>query len=246
MHDFAELARALAWPLTVLIAIYVLREELRGFMNKLTEQISKAATISIGTKGLDIKLAAVNTRVTAIQATQEQAKSSAVRGRKGLRRDREEANGGEIPARLSDLASEYLNLDIPDHRERVRRKNEMTHEMGDLVLEANVSRKLLVSSGDEGLIVAFAAAVVAQPELDDLALLLGTRGVAKRLHVRYRLVLALAVLINKGFVADTDREPVDTTLTVFDRGADAPLSKLIADTKSLLQEVAAGEMQTEM
>jgi hypothetical protein len=246
MRDFAELARALGWPVTVLIAIFLLRAELRGFMNKLTEQISKAASISIGTKGLDIKLAAVNTRVTAIQAVQEQAKSSATRGRKRSRRDKEEANGGEIPTQLSDLASEYLNLDIPDHRERVRRKNEMAHEMGDLVVEANVSRRLLVTSGNEGLIVAFAAAVVAQPETDDLALLLGTQGVVKRLHVRYRLVLALAVLINKGAVADADRERVNTTLAVFDKGADAPLSKLIADTKSLLQEVAAGEIQTEM
>jgi hypothetical protein len=239
MHDFAELAHALGWPITVLIAIYVLRAELRGFMNKLTEQISKAANISIGAKGLEIKLAAVNTRVTAIQATQE---SSAPRGRKSSRGDKSE----EIPARLNDLASEYLKLDVPDPRERVRRKNEMAREMGDLVLEMNVSRKLLVSRGDQGLIVAFAAAVVAQPEPDDLALLLDTQGVAKRLHVRYRLVLALAVLINKGFVADADRERVDTTLTAFDRGADPPLNKLIADTKSLSQEIAAGEIQTEM
>jgi hypothetical protein len=63
MHEAAELARALAWPLAFLIAIYCLRAELRDFMNKLTQQISKAASISIGTKGLDIKLAAVNTRV---------------------------------------------------------------------------------------------------------------------------------------------------------------------------------------
>jgi hypothetical protein len=243
MHDFAELAHALGWPVTVLIAIYVLRAELRGFMNKLTEQISKAASISIGTKGLDIKLAAVNTRVTAIQATQE---SSAPRGRRRSRRDKEEANDGEIPTRLSDLASEYLNLDLPDHRKRVRRKNEMAREMGDLVLEANVSRKLLVSSGDEGLIVAFAAAVVAQPEPDDVPLLLSTQDVVKRLHVRYRLVLALAVLINKGFVTDADRERVDAALTAFDKGADVPLSKLIADTKSLSQEIAAGEIQTEI
>jgi hypothetical protein len=245
MHDFAELARALSWPVTVLIAIYLLRAELRGFINKLTELISNAASISIGTKGLDIKLAAVNTRVTAIQATQEQAKSAAARGRKRSRRDEEKVDGGEIPTRLTDLALKYLNLNIPDYRERVRRKNEMAHEMGDLVVEANVSRKLLVSS-DEGLIVAFSAAVIAQPEPGDLALLLGTQGLAKRLHVRYRLVLALAVLINKGLVADADRERIDTTLTVFDKGADAPLSKLIADTKSLLQEIAAGEIQTEM
>src|SRR5262249_50647192 len=117
---------------------------------------------------------------------------------------------------------------------------------GDLVLDANVSRKLLVSTGDEGLIVAFAAAVVGEPDIHDLDLLLRTQGMAKRLHVRYRLVLALAVLINRGFVADADRERVDTALTVFDKGADAPLSKLISDTKSLLQEVAAGEIQTEI
>jgi hypothetical protein len=242
VHEFAELARALAWPITVLIAIYVLRAELRGFMNKLTEQISKAASISIGTKGLDIKLAAVNTRVTAIQATQEQA----TRGRKRPRRNEQEASGGKVPTRLSDLAFEYLSLDISDRRERIRRKNEMAREMGDLVVEENVSRKLLASDGDEGLIVALAAAVVGQPKPDDLALLLGTQRMAKRLHVRYRLVLALAVLINKGFVADADRERVDSSLTLFDKGADTSLSKLIADTRSLLQEVAAGEIQTEI
>lgn len=246
MHDFAELAHALGWPVTVLIAIYVLRTELRDFMKKLTDQISsRAVSFSVGTKGLEIKMAAMSTRVTAIQAVQEQSKSSAARGRRSSR-GKDKADGGAIPARLSELASEYLNLDIADYRERVRRKNEMTHEMGDLVVDGNVSRKLLVSSGDEGLIVAFAGAVVAQPEPGDLTMLLGTQRVAKRLHVRYRLVLALAVLINKGAVADADRERVDTTLTVFNEDADPPLRKLIADTKSLLQEVASGEIQTEV
>jgi hypothetical protein len=139
MHEAAELARALAWPLAFLIAIYCLRAELRDFMNKLTQQISKAASISIGTKGLDIKLAAVNTRVTAIQAAQEQAKSSAARAR------RSQAKIGAIPKQLSGLAHEYLNVNIADYRERVRRKNEIAREMGDLALEGNVSRKLLFS-----------------------------------------------------------------------------------------------------
>ncbi|UGY02521.1 hypothetical protein [Bradyrhizobium quebecense] len=216
-------------------------------MNKLTDQISKAASISIGTRGLDIKLAAVNTRVTAIQAAQDQAKSSSARGRMSSRRDEEHASSSEdIPARLRELASEYLNIEIPHYRARVRRKNELAHEMGDVVLEANVSRELLVSTGDEGLIVAFAAAVVGEPGMHDLNLLLGTQGIANRLHVRYRLVLALAVLINRGFVVDADRERVDAALTAFDKGADASLSKLISDTRSLLLEVAAGEIQTEL
>ena len=76
MHDLAEFIQSFAWPATALAVLFVLRAELRNFMKKLSDKVADAASTSISsltTKGINIKLAAANARVTALQATQEQA-----------------------------------------------------------------------------------------------------------------------------------------------------------------------------
>jgi hypothetical protein len=242
--DVAKLIHAIAWPATVLIAIFLLRKELRDFMGKLTNAIGQAAQISIGTKGLAIKLgnqiAAVNTRVTAVQATQEQVKT-AVSLKRSARRTSAERR--EIPRELNNLADKYLKLQIADYRDRVRRKNEIAREMGELVIEASISRDRLVAANNEGLTLAFAAAVIAQPKEQDFDRIIQVAPKVTRLHVRYWLVLALSVLINGG-PFDRDRRPeLERTLEQLDTGADKALSTLIQDTKKLLDSVLSGEIQ---
>jgi hypothetical protein len=244
MHEFTELIKALAWPLTTLLAIYMLRAELRLFMTRISEAISQAAQITIGKKGLDIKLSkkieAVNTRVTAIQATQEQVKV-VVRSKKELARP-----AVQIPSGLSALAAEYLHIEVTDYRTRLHLKNELAKEMGELVLKSDVSRDALISSSDEGLILAFVSAAVAQPEAGDLKRLLRAGSICKRLHVRYRIVIALTVLINCGLVPAEEETRIEQVLDLMCQGADEPLMKIIHDARGLLETVMRGEINAAM
>jgi len=242
ISDLANLIHAVAWPATILIVIFLLRQELRNFIGRLTDSISQAAQISITAKGLEIKLAkqiaAVNSRVTAVQATQEQVKTAV-----GRKRPRKSDEGHPIPKALNALANKYLELEIPDYRERLRQKNKMARNMGEAVVEAGVSRDSLVKSDSEGLLLAFAAAVVAQPEEQDLDRIVEAASKAKRLHVRYWLVVALSVLINTGFVDKDLSSEVERVLDELNKGADPPLAKFIQDTAKLLDSIVTGEIQ---
>jgi hypothetical protein len=247
MHDLIELAHALAWPATVLIVLFVLRAELRNFMKKLSDKVAEAAStsISLTTKGINIKLAAAHARVTALQATQEQA-IPAKRRRKQKPTDPPKEEVGELREELEQLAQEYIRLDgVEDYKERVRRKNETAREMGDLVVSGNISRQALVESGSEAKFVALAAAIAAKPEADDVRLIVGSSH-AKRLHVRYRLVVSLTILISRGLVGEKDKIDVEAALNRLSIAADAPLENVIAEAQSLLQEVLAGEVPTEL
>jgi len=250
MHDVAELIKSFAWPLTVLIALYALRLELGKFLAKLTDSIGQVAQIKVGTKGLELKfekkLAAVNSRATAIQATLEQVKGSAAKGRRNAKASTDEAGASPIPGELQELATEYLGVRIDDYGERLRRKNELAREMGEVALLQGASRKVLAESGNEGLLLAFSSMVIAQPEPGDLALWFTAAAAAKLRHVCYRLVVALTVLTNKGFVAKKDERRVFKALDKLEEDADDPLLKLISETRSLLQEILSGEMQADL
>ena len=220
MHeDVLGLLKGIAWPLLVLAALILFRKQLSEFIGKLTEVLGKAGKISIGSKGLDItideKLAAVNTRVTALQATQEIAKQeffgTSVR----------EGGSGQIPDRLRALAAQYREADkIDSRKDRIRRKNDIAAEMGAVATSERVRPEALIEANDEVLLAAFASMVIVAPAPGDLGLLLKASCQVERLHVRYRLVLAIAVLINKGFVGAKDKQSVVKALEILSREAD--------------------------
>ncbi|MFH1345429.1 MAG: hypothetical protein ABIL01_30140 [Pseudomonadota bacterium] len=249
LHDIGEFVHPFIWPGTVLIVLYFLRAEVKNLAGKLTESVDRAVGIKVGTKGVEIKLresiAAANARVTALQAVHEQMTPPAARSR-GRRKTAAATTGKELPAELLDLAQAYLKTEISDHAERVRFKNENAREMGDIVLANDVSHDLLVQDDNEALYVAFAAAVVARPEQADLGRLLGVARKVARLHVRYRLVVALIVLINKGFARETDSASIQDALNRFRVNADAPLLTVINDAESLLKAIISGEIATDV
>ncbi len=245
-HDLGEFIHPFIWPLTTLIVLFFLRAEVKSLIERLSESLDRAVGIKVGTKGVEIKLresiAAANARVTAVQAAQEQMTAPAAHARGRHKEAR--TDGGELPSDLVNLAQAYLKTEISDHAERVRFKNETARHMGDIVLAKDVSRDQLVRSDNEALYVAFAAAVIAQPEQADLGRLLGIARKAARLHVRYRLVVALIVLINKGLATVKDSASIQDALDRLRFNADPPLLTLINDAESLLKAVISGEIAT--
>lgn len=237
MHEFVELVKALAWPTTLLIAVYTLRSELRLFMTRLADAVSQAAQITVGRRGLDIKLsqriAAVNTRVTAVQAVQIQTRTS--KGKK-LRVD-------NIPEELLALAAQYSTLQIDDYRARLHRKNDIAREMGEIVVKSGIDRSLLLASRDEALALAMAAATISEPTGADIDRILDASYWCKRLHVRYRMVLAISVLINEGLTPIKSHPRILQALTEIGVGADQPLIDLLKDTGALLDSIVDGEIR---
>src|SRR5262249_39641062 len=107
MHDAAEILKAIAWPVTVLIALWVLRNQTQVFIAKMTEAIGHAAQISIGKKGLEIKLdnkiAAVNSRIAALNASQDQVKEAVYKAARTRRRRPAAAAAAAAAAYPKDL-----------------------------------------------------------------------------------------------------------------------------------------------
>lgn len=239
MHEFVELVKALAWPVTLLIGVYTLRSELRLFMTRISEAISQAAQITVGRRGVDIKLAqritAVNTRVTAVQAMQIQTRTA-------HRLKHGDQAATKVPEELLALASQYSGLQITDYRTRLHRKNAIALEMGEIVVRSHLDRILLVGRKDEALALALAAATIAEPKTTDFDLVVDASTWCKRLHVRYRIVLAISVLINEGLTPSNSAEQIQHSLMTMSEGADQPLNNIISDTKALVDSIAGGEI----
>jgi hypothetical protein len=55
MHEVTELIRAIAWPLTTLVIVLVLRVELQRFAKNVADRIRSASSITIGPRGFELK-----------------------------------------------------------------------------------------------------------------------------------------------------------------------------------------------
>lgn len=89
--------------------------------------------------------------------------------------------------------------------------------------------------------MAFLAAAAVDPEVADLDRVLRLARTVKRLHVRYKLVVALASMINGGLVPAERVADLRVALDQVAEGADAPLLQIARDTGSLLDALATGE-----
>lgn len=247
IREITELLKAVAWPFVAVLALWILRGEIRSFVAKLTATLGNAAQISIGAKGLDIKyekkFEVINSRISSLGAVQSQVTETVyTTGRRQRAAEKQDVPSIRIPKELGELATEYINMNEADRWKRVLRKNELARRMGDLVIHEDVSRALLASAGDEALYVALAAAAAADPQSEDLERLLGLAGTAKKLHVRYKIVVSLGSLINKG-LAQQEWEPrVREALDRMSVKADDPLLRIIKETESLLEAMVAGEL----
>jgi hypothetical protein len=240
-RDFIELLNVVAWPATVLIALFVLRYQIQAFLTKLTDSIAHASQIVIGKKGLEIKLAAVNSRIVALNAAQDLV-TETVYGSKRRQSRAPRKAATQLPQGLRDLAAAYVAVNEPDWRSRVLRKNELALQMGDLVIREDVSRDVLVQEKDEALHLALAAAAAADPQPGDLERMLRVAPTTARLHVRYKLVVALMSMINKGLVQPKDKAKVHESLQRMGGGADDSLRNIINDADMLLEVISLGEL----
>ena len=55
MHEVTELIQAIAWPLTTLVIVLILRVELQRFAKNMADRIRSASSVTIGPRGVELK-----------------------------------------------------------------------------------------------------------------------------------------------------------------------------------------------
>jgi hypothetical protein len=141
---------------------------------------------------------------------------------------------------LVDMANEYMNIGIPDWAERTKAKDASANEMGLYALSQKISSGEIYAyiqahpPLNEGLVLALATLINLNPEKNDLESLLGVGQNLSRLHVRFRLLLAIVSLKKKGFITDADKQKVIDLVQSYRAKADESLLRQIDSTLAFL------------
>lgn len=143
---------------------------------------------------------------------------------------------GDDMVELSKLSRLYASVNIPDWATRVAEKDRLAAEMVRVVHERHISRDMLAEQEEEGLLMALAASSLGFPEPNDLARLLKVVGRVRRLHVKFRIVLAFRKLSEKGLVPADHVHEVMNALAQLEHGADEPLRERIESVRKRFME----------
>jgi hypothetical protein len=234
VEQCVNLATALVWPAAVLVVLYYLRAPVSRLLDALSSRIGDPRTdVSISKEGLEFR-----SRIESLEVDQEQTKSLTLQALgvlDGANVPQPEEQSQHIDAELLQLASEYLEIHNADWSQRVNLKDTAARKMADIVITKNVARELLVQQQNEGLILALAAASHMLPKPGDLELLMRIADQVTRLHVKYRIVMAIGRLFERGIADKSMAEPVFNLLASFRQGADQSLLNRIDYTESTVK-----------
>lgn len=181
-----------AWPITVLLILIILRHEFKAILQAVQKRISDPHTdVKLTTQGLEL-----SNKVEALEGTVETQQLKAdvlARAVTAVRTEPQQAE--RIPESLFTLRAKYVAADDePDDMRRIQIKNDLARSMGAEVLRTNIDRHALVDQGDEVMTLALAAAMTALPQPGDDVLILTAGKRIERLHVRYRVAAAVSEL----------------------------------------------------
>lgn len=239
--DIVTLIGNLTWPAILLYLIFLLSDEIRDFFRAIVKKAEDPKNdMSLGKDGLEFRRQIEKTQATLEELKVDQAQTQslalqAVASKQRLKVRAQQAEQG-IPPELLKLAEDYMHIDADNWRERVRLKDAAAREMANFVIVNDVNRDLLGAQHQEGLILALAAASHALPRKDDFTALMRVSHEVTRLHVKYRVVLALGRLFEQGMVDDSQKNEVLQMLDQYKHGADASLLGRIKQTERMIKE----------
>jgi hypothetical protein len=232
MDHVDALVGHLAWPLVTLTVVVVFRSQLSGLLADIRDRIrDKNTPVNVKAGSFAVQILAVEDKMRALDENQNVLKE-AVKQAAGV--GREAPSSEAIPSELSELANRYLAIELPDWRARVRAKDAAASERGSFVLTRGVRKEALANQTNEGLLLALAEIVRLSPEPADLQRLRLAAPRISRLHVRYRLLLAVGRLLDARFVEPGDASSIGEILQQFVAGADASLQAQIDRTNAQL------------
>jgi hypothetical protein len=149
-----------------------------------------------------------------------------------------ERNIDEKISGLVKLANEYLAISVRDWGERTRLKDAKANEMAEYAFKEHISKQDIFEfqkeNPNEALVITIASLINLYPESGDLEILLQIAPNIKRLHVRYRVLLAIVSLFKKGFITSADKTRTLELVNSYRLGADSPLINMIDSTISYI------------
>jgi MinD-like ATPase involved in chromosome partitioning or flagellar assembly len=139
---------------------------------------------------------------------------------------------------LFALSEQYMGVNVASYAERVRRKDELALQLGQLVLSRQILRSRLANSGHDGLVVALAAASELRPESGDIDLLIAAGRKVTRLHAAFRVLSAILTIWDKPNVGHVNTNGMTELLSHFSEMAqaksDSPLLTLVETARRKL------------
>jgi hypothetical protein len=141
---------------------------------------------------------------------------------------------------LAKMGTDYMTISIADWAERTRAKDAKANEMAAFALKNGLLPQTIFDyiqshlPVQEGLVLALATVINFDPHQTDLQLLMPVSQKLERLHVRYRVLLAIVTLNKKGFIADNDKQSVIDLVKSYKTKADNSLLEQIDHTLSFL------------
>jgi hypothetical protein len=172
----------IAWPLTVVLILVILRREFKAIHKALQTRIGDPHTpVKLTAHGLELssRVEVLEGKAETQELKAEVVASAVVATRIGPQQ------AERIPQSLFTLRAEYIAADDEsDHMRRIQKKNDLARSMGAEVLRTDIDRRTLVDQGDEVMTLALAGAVTALPQSgDDLLILTAGRRI-ERLHTQ--------------------------------------------------------------
>lgn len=231
-----------AWPATAVGIAVIARKELRNVIAALAKRIEdKNSDVSITKAGLEIKsvVEAQEARLMSMQAEQDQVKSLAMRhfgttGSEAVAAEKDKTRG--VDAHLREMADAYMRISLPELSERTRAKNAAAEEMAFYIVSNKIDKDQLATEKHEGLVVALAESIILSTDAGDAERLLKAARGVRRLHVRYRVVIAMTKLLERNLLPLSALGTVRELLREYEVGADAPLKRVLANVTSLVNE----------
>jgi TIR domain len=143
-------------------------------------------------------------------------------------------------APLLELIDRYFHISAIELRDRVRQKNQLSQDMASYIIANNIKRTELtvfknVEDFKDGLILALASVSIAAPEQGDTELLLKVAKDVGRLHVKYRIMVAVAALVERFRLSNEVLSSLEELLKKFALGADGSLMNRINETRSTIE-----------
>jgi len=240
IEELVKLAGHLAWPISLLVIIFVIRTELKDAFKALTRRMSDPSSdISIGKEGLAIKtrVDAALGRIESLETIHNQSKEL-ILGVLGKRKEDDVESKSEasnvIDPELMELADNYLRISANDWAERVRLKDETATKMASLIITRNIPKDLLAAQNHEGLIMGLVTAIHAAPDTQDFARISRVAHKVKRLHIKYRIAMALGRIFEQNLATGADVGRALEILDQYNVNADESLRHRITQTRAII------------
>lgn len=219
-------ASSLLWPLLLAYVVYHFKNELK--------ELLKALAKLVESRDLLVKVGSIEITRKVRSAMMSNAESLSV--------DREVLSTpaysvesvAKAESKLAAIAADYEGNTIADYAQRLLKKESDVAQMARIIIDARLDRAKLAENPLEGVRAGLATAIHACPNPGDDKVLLQAGAGVERLHVCYRIMMAVSRLANLREIDASRFAPFRELAISYRVKADRPLLDRIQRTLDTL------------